>query len=123
MLCYHVIDNTVVYTFLHGYSRVHRKLKCDAHRHFCLIFGDIGIRTSLSTLILKIFVAKPRSCAKVEFGDFQYDVIVQMGEGGGGGRVSFLKQFQFEKSVISVLKITFLRIFDCFYAAYTVDSR
>ena len=49
-----------------------------------LIFGDIGIRTSLSTLILKIIVAKPRSCAKVEFGDFQYDVIVQMGEGGGG---------------------------------------
>ena len=90
MLCYHVIDNTVVYTFLHGYSRVHRKLKCDAHRHFCLIFGDIGIRTSLSTLILKIIVAKPRSCAKVEYGDFQYDVIVQMGEGGGGGGEGFL---------------------------------
>ena len=85
MLCYHVIDNTVVYTFLRGYSRVHRKPKCDTHWHFCLIFGDIGILTSLSTLILKIIVAKPRSCAKVEFGDFQYDVIVQMGEGGGGG--------------------------------------
>ena len=39
-------------------------------------FGDIGILTSLSTLILKIIVAKLSSCAKVEFGDFHYDVIV-----------------------------------------------
>ena len=41
-------------------------------------FGNIGILTSLSTLILKIIVAKLSSCAKVEFGDFHYDVIVQM---------------------------------------------
>ena len=33
-------------------------------------FGNIGILTSLSTLILKIIVAKLRSCAKVEFGGF-----------------------------------------------------
>ena len=41
-------------------------------------FGNIGILTSLSTLILKIIVVKLSSCAKVEFGDFRYDVIVQM---------------------------------------------
>ena len=41
-------------------------------------FGNIGIFTSLSTLILKIIVAKLSSCAKVEFEDFHYDVIVQM---------------------------------------------
>ena len=70
--------DTVVYTFLRGYSRVHRKPKCDTHRHFCLIFGNIVILTSLSTLILKIIIAKLRCCAKVEFGDFHYDFIVQM---------------------------------------------
>ena len=69
--------NKEVYTFLR-YSRVHRKPKCDTHRHCCLIFGNIGILTSLSTLILKIIVAKLSSCVKVEFGDFHYDVIVQM---------------------------------------------
>ena len=41
-------------------------------------FGNIGILTSLSTLILKIFVAKLSSCVKVKFGDFHDDVIVQM---------------------------------------------
>ena len=41
-------------------------------------FGNIGILTSLSTLILKIIVAKLSSCVKVEFGNFHYDVIVQM---------------------------------------------
>ena len=41
-------------------------------------FGNIGIFTILITLILKIIVAKLSSCAKVEFGDFHYDVIVQM---------------------------------------------
>ena len=33
-------------------------------------FGNIGSLTSLSTLILKIIVAKLSSCAKVEFGIF-----------------------------------------------------
>ena len=41
-------------------------------------FGNIGILTSWSMLILKIIVAKLSSCAKVKFGDFHYDVIVQM---------------------------------------------
>ena len=76
--CWVIINNTVVYILLRGYSRVHRKPKCDTHRRFCLIFGNIGILTSLSTLILKIIVTKLSSCAKVEFGDFYYDVFVQM---------------------------------------------
>ena len=91
--------NTVVFTFLRGHSRVHRKPKSDTHRHFCLTFGNIGILTSLSTLILKIIVAKLSSCAKVEF-----DVIVQMR--------SFLS---FNNSKF---KRDILRISDCFYAAY-----
>ena len=66
------------YTFLRGHSRVHMKPECDTHRHFCLIFGNIGILTSLSTLILKIIVAKLSPCAKVEFRDFHYDVIVHV---------------------------------------------
>ena len=42
------------------------------------MFGNTGILTSLSTLILKIIAAKLSSCAEVEFRDFHYDVIVQM---------------------------------------------
>lgn len=41
-------------------------------------FGNIGILTSLSTLILKIIVAKLSSCVKVEFGDFHHDTTAQM---------------------------------------------
>ena len=71
--------NTVVFTFSAGivWSGT-QETKMWHPQAFMSDFGNIGILTSLSTLILKIIVAKLSSCAKVEFGDFHYDVIVQM---------------------------------------------
>ena len=70
--------NTVVFTFLRGYRSGTQETKMWHPQALLSDFGNIGILTSLSTLILKIIVAKLSSCAKVEFGDFHYDVIVQM---------------------------------------------
>ena len=55
------------YSFSTVYSRAQRELKCNSHRHFCLIFLNIAFLTNSSTLISKIIVAKLNSCVKMVF--------------------------------------------------------